>query len=813
VFSDFAYGIRRIVRDPVFAGLAIVTLALGIGANTAIYSVVRSAVFRPLPYGHPDRLVMLWGKVTRGATTHLSAPELSDYSAEARTFSHVAAYATEAAILTGGVEPERVVAAAVTPNIFETLGVPAMLGRTFVPSDNPRDIADQIVLSDSLWQRRFGGNRDVVGSQILVDGAQALVVGVMPPTFKLPLDFNDDRPSELWRPLDSQAAEWRGWGNHSFIGVARLRDGVSPVGATAAMRKLEDRWIQDHVGGGWNDRDVQRRAAVPLSDLVVGDSRYAFLTLLGAVGVILIIACANVANLALAKSDDRRREIAVRTAIGASRARIVRQLLAESVTISACGGAVGLAIASLAMRTLIAIRPAGIPRIDQAGLDANVLVFTIVISVAAGVVFGLAPATELSRADLNRPLKDGGWSGTTGRASQRFRDSLVVTQMAFSVVLLVGALLLIRSLAGLQRIDLGFVPAGALTVRVTLPPNAYARDVDAIRAIRVLRQRLGDLPGVQAVGATRLLPQTGTIGNWSITQEGRPKQPGENPNGDWQVVTPGYFESMGIRLVRGRSFADTDDEHAPIVAVISETMAARYWPGEDPIGNRFRVGGPAVPWITVVGLVGHVRHNTLTELPRAEMYVPHAQWGAAGASTRLAMTFVIRTNGDPVAALPFVREAVHAIDSNLPLSEVRTLDRVTGAALSQARFTTGLLGLFAVLAVALAAVGIYGLISLLMKRRRREMGIRMALGARWTEIVQMVLMRGMALAAVGVAAGLASAAAMTRLVANLLYGVTPLDPVTFASVPCVLFGVALLACLIPAVRAARLDPVAALRHD
>ena len=492
------------------------------------------------------------------------------------------------------------------------------------------------LLSHSLWQRRFGGSRDILDRHILVDGAQARVIGVMPAAFKLPLDFSDDRPSELWQPLDLRTPDWGFWGNHSLIGVARLRDGVTPERATLTMRALEDRWIRDKVGGGWNDKDVTRRAAVPIKDLVLGDVRSALWVLFGAVGAILIIACANVANLMLAKSDGRHREIAVRTAIGASRARVVRQLLTETLLLSGIGGAAGLGLAYLGLRALLVVRPPGIPRIDAVGLDGGVLAFTMFLALATGLLFGVAPALALTRSDLNTPLKEGGWGGSGGRMGQRFRGSLAVTQMAFSVVLLIGAVLLVRSFIELRRIDLGFNPSHALTVRTTLPVAAYPADADVIRVVRTLRRRFAEFPGVQSVGATRLLPLSGTIGNWSITLEGRPTLPGENPNGDWQVVTPGYFESMGMTLVRGRFIAETDDENAPVVAVVNDTMARRYWPNDDAIGKRFRANSDRYPWITVVGVVGQVRHNAITEKPRAEMYVPHAQWGAAGGSTRRA---------------------------------------------------------------------------------------------------------------------------------------------------------------------------------
>lgn len=813
LLSDVAYAFRRLARSPGFATIAIVTLALGIGANTAIFSLVKAVLIQPLPYGDPERLTMVWGKMEKGATTELSGPEVRDYAAETRTFASVAAYTSSSANLTGDQEPERVVAAAVSPNMFATLGVSALLGHAFAASDNAPEIADQVVLSYTLWQRRFGGSPDVVGRRILVNGSQKTVIGVMPAGFKLPLDFSEDRPSEIWRPLDLRTPEWGGWGNHSLIGVARLREGVSPELATATIRKLEDQWIRAGVGGGWNDRDIVRRAVVPIKDLVLGDVRYPLWVLLGAVGIILVIACANVANLTLAKSDERHREIAVRTAMGASRGRIVQQLLTESLLLSGFGGAVGLGMAYLGMRTLLVLRPSGIPRIEQAGLHEGVLAFTLLLAMATGVLFGVAPALELSRVDLNRALKESGRAGTIGRASRRFRDSLVVMQMGFSVVLLIGALLLVRSFLELRRIDLGFNPRNALTFRIVPSSTSYAQDSDVIRAMRTLRQRLIDLPGVQAVGATRLLPLTRTIGDWSITLEGRQKAPGENPNGDWQVVTPGYFESMGMKLARGRFFAETDNENAPTVAVVNETMATRYWPREDPIGKRFRVNRETYPWITIVGVVGQVRHNAITEKPRAEMYVPHAQWGAAGGDTPRGMTFVIRTAADPLGVLPHVRETVRSVDPNLPLAEVRTLNQVTADALSQARFTALLLSLFAGLALTLATIGIYGVMSLLVARRRREIGIRMALGARSGSVLGMVVARGMTLVAVGVAIGLVAAAGLTRVVVSLLYGVTPLDPMTFTAVPAILASAAILACLIPAGRAARLNPVITLREE
>jgi putative ABC transport system permease protein len=810
LLSDLAHAYRRLARAPGFATIAILTLALGIGANTAIFSLVKAVLLRPLPYGDPDALVMIWGSRDKGETTWIAGPEILDYQGDTSAFEQVAAYYGSAANLTGGQEPERVVAALITPNLFQALRVAPIAGRTFSLNDGPADIADQVVLGYGLWQRRFGGSREVVGQTIQINGRARTVIGVMPESFKLPLDFSDERPSELWVPTDLRSPGWASWGDHSLLGFARVRPGVTPARVASRMRALELRWVAD---GHWGNRNNARRTALPLKDLVLGDVRYALWILLGAVGVILLIACANVANLMLARSDDRHREIAVRAALGASRARIVRQLMTESVLLSLIGGAFGVALAFGALRVLVAAHPAGIPRVEDVGLDAVVLVFTLLVTVATGIVFGLAPALELSRPDLNRALKEGGRTGTVGRARQRFRDSLAVAQMALSVVLLVGAVLLVRSFVELRRIDLGFSREQALTVRTALPVNSYPNDTTVIVFYRTLRTRLSELPGVRAVGATRLLPLTGTIGDWSITLEGKPRVPGENPNGDWQVVTPGYFESMRMKLVRGRFFADADNENAPLAAVINETMAKRYWPREDAIGKRFHIGTDDRPWITVVGLIGQVRHNAVTETPRAEMYVPHAQWAAAGASAPRGMTFVLRTSGDPLAVLGYVRQTVRSLDPNLPLAEIQTLQHVADDSLSQARFTTILLALFAALALTLATIGIYGVISLLVTRRRQEIGIRIALGARPGSILNMVVRRGMTLAGVGVLLGLAGAALLTRVLTSLLYGITRFDPVTFATVPAILAAVALLACLIPAGRAATVDPVIALREE
>jgi putative ABC transport system permease protein len=808
LLPDVTHAVRRLLRAPGFAAIAILTLALGIGANTAIFSLVKTVILRPLPYGEPDRLVMLWRTADKGESTWLSSPEVTGYSGATRAFERVDAYYGTVANLTGGMEPERVNAAFVTPGLFRALGVPALVGRTFEPGDSAATIADQVVLGHALWQRRLGGRPDVVGQTIQVNGSARTIIGVMPPSFKLPRDFGSDRPSELWTAYDlaPTAAQF---GNRSLIAFARMRDGVDPDAATSAMRAIESRWYEE---GHWQKGDETGLSAVPMRDFVIGDVRTALWILLGAVGVILLIACANVANLMLARGDERQREVAVRAALGASRGRIMSQLLTESVVIAVVGGALGTGLAYGGLRVLQSAQPAGIPRIDQIGIDVGVFGFTLVLTVITGLVFGLAPALELSRPDLTGSIKDGGRTGSSGVGRQRFRDGLAVAQMAFSVVLLVGAMLLIRSFVQLRGVDLGFEHAQALTARVALPAATYPNDTAVIAFHRTLRQRFAELPGVTMVGATRLLPLTGTIGDWTITVEGRATAPTENPNGDWQVVTPGYFEAMGMKIREGRGIAESDHERAPIVAVVNETMAKKYWP-DGAIGKRFHIGTLNQPWITIVGVIGQVRHNAVTETPRAEMYVPHAQWGAAGASASRGLTYVVRTTGNPLGVLGYVRQTVRSLDPNLPIADVQTLDTVMANSLAQARFTTTLLGLFAALALTLASIGIYGVIALLVSRRRQEIGIRIALGAKPRSILAMVVRRGMALAAAGVALGLAGALALGSVLNSMLFGVTRFDPLTFAAVPALLGAVALVACAIPAGRAANVSPMVALREE
>jgi putative ABC transport system permease protein len=814
LLQDVRHACSRLLRDRAFALIAILTLGLGIGANTAMFSLVQSVMLRPLPYTDAGRLIVVWNKTDRTEMTYLSLQEVASYRSESHTLADLGAYSETDTNLTGGQEPERVRSASVTTNLFAMLGVSALHGRGFVAEDGEPGRSDVVVLGHGLWQRRFGGSPAIVGQQIEMNGRARLVVGVMPPSFHLPTDFQIARPTEAWIPLVMDPTNLGQWGNRSYIGVGRLNDETTATAATSEFSVIASQWVRAGYVRAQPDGSLGglERTAQPMPDFIFGSVKGPLLVLLGAVGFVLLIACANVANLMLARADVRRQEVAVRAALGAARSQVVRLLLTESVVLALVSGVFGLAVAWAASRLLVTLRPVGLPRIEDLTLDGSVLAATAVIAVVTGVLFGLAPALQLSRPGLTEALKDGGRSGTAGRSRQIVRRGLVVFQMASSVVLALGAGLLIRSLIELNRIDLGFNPSQVLTAQLQLSATDYPQSADTVRFYRELVDRAGALLGVTTAGAVRILPLARDIGDWSIVIEGRPRVAGENPNGDFQTATPGYFEAMGIPLVRGRFITAADREDAPLVVVINETMANRYWPGEDAIGKRFIMGTNPKPWLTIVGIVRTVRHNAIVEPPRAEMYVPHAQVAVQVGNTPRAMSLVLKTAGDPLALAGAVRETVRSLNRNLPVSEVRSMDEVTANALSQPRFTTLLLGLFAALALALAAIGIYGTVSLLVAERTQEMGIRLALGAARGTILRLILGQGMMVALAGLVLGLAGAAFLTRLLASLVYGVGTLDPVTFVAVPALLAVVAFVACLAPAHRAASVDPVLTLRR-
>jgi putative ABC transport system permease protein len=808
--QDLRYAFRQLAKRPGFTAVALLTLALGIGANTAIFSVVNTVLLRPLPYGGADRVVTVWNSLTGSDRVALSQPELMDYREGVASLEELAAYRRSHANLTGEAEPERVASGLVTANLFGALGSEPMMGRTFtLDEDLPgRDVV--AVLGHALWQRRFGSDPGIVGRTIQVDGGLRTVVGVMPPEFRLPADFQSDRPTEIWIPLALDPAAPAGRGLHNLHGVARLRPDATVAQANAELELLTRRWVQAGVV-----MDEQFSASVvPIRDEVVGDLRPALLILFAAVGFVLLIACANVANLLLARIDERQRELAVRTALGARRGRIVGQLLTESLVLAGAGGVLGLLFAALGLHAIAGLAPAGIPGLDAVALDARVLAFTAGVALLAGLFFGGLPALQSASGELGAALREGARSTTAGQSRQRARRSLVVAEVALSVVLVIGAGLLMRSFWEMRQVELGFDPANMLTLQLTLPQQEYSGPDQVAGFYEQLRERIEAVPGVRSAGAAALLPLGQATGDWGIDIEGRVRTPVDRFHGYLQVVTPGYFETMRIPLLSGRTVAATDRPDGAPVVVINERMAARYWPEENALGQRIRIRAQEVgPWFTVVGVAGDIRHNAIVEEPRHEMYFPHAQLALALGGTTAAMNLVIRTASDPLVMAAPVRAAVRSLDPNLPVANVRTMDQVVGSAIAEPRFTMTLLAVFAAIALLLGAIGIYGVLAYTVSRRTHEIGIRMALGAGARSIVRMVVLQGIGMVAAGAALGVLAAAGATRVLEALLYGVTTTDPVTFAAVPLMLIGVALLAAYLPARRATRVDPMIALRSE
>ena len=807
--ADLRWSARRLRGHAGFTITVVLTLGLGIGASTAIFGLVRGVLLQPLPYSAPDRLVMFWQRTADVADdTWHSLRELVEYRNATPSLSDLAGFTTTAVNLAEG-EPERVRSAIVSPNFFATLGVTAELGRTFAPTDGD-DAVHQVILSHGLWQRQFGAAPDVVGRPMRIGGRPHTVLGVMPASFRMPLDYREERPTELFRLLVFTPRDAEAWGDRSYYLVGRLQPGATLAAVQGDLDRAHKAWA-DAVPE-LRDDALSERGALPMSRLLFRDVRTALLILLGAVGLLLVVACANVAHLLLARGDARRREIATQAALGAGRFRLVRQLLAESALLALAGAAAGVAIAYGTVAAVLAFAPVNAIRMRSVGIDAGVLLFACGIALLATLLAGLLPALRLSRTGAADALAGARGEGAAVRpGTRRF---LVAAEMALSLVLILCASLLARSYTELRRVDLGFDPGNALAVRVDLAPADYPNPADVIRVHREIVTRVAALPGVRAAGSVRILPLTATIGNWSITLEHRQRKVGENDNGDWQIVTPGYFEALGVRMARGRAITARDDESAPLVAVINETMAARYWPGEDALGRRYHLGTMDQPWIEVVGISRDVHHNAVIEHSRAEMYVPHAQWPrATRGSARVGMTLVVKTDGDPMALAPRIRDEIRAIDRRVPLSDVRTVEDVAAAALAEPRFTTLVLSVFAGLALLLAAVGLYGVVSFVASRRTREIGVRVALGARPSEVRWLVVRDGLVTSGAGVIAGLVVSVLATGMVSSQLYGISRLDPAAFAAAPLALLAVTVLASYLPARRAARLSPVTALRND
>ncbi len=802
LWQDIRFGLRMLAKSPGFTVVAVVALALGIGANTAIFSVVNAVLLRPLPYANSERL--LWLRAVNPPaginSSNISAPDFEYWKEKNDVFEGMAAFTTGGGILTGGDEPERVPLTAVTPGFFPMLGVKPSLGRTFSPEEELPDSAPAAVLSYSLWQRRFGADPKVIGSTQMVTGKSVNIVGVMPRGFEFP------QRTEIWVAFTLDAGKERR-DNRYLQGVARLKDGVTLEQAQAQVSTFDRQLAQQYVetNSGW---DVQLSR---LQDELVSGIRPALLLLLGAVLFVLLITCANVANLLLARAAARQREIALRTALGASRLRIIRQLLTESLLLSALGGTLGLLLSVWLTDILIAISPANTPRFNEIGVDGRVLAFTLAVTCLVGIVFGLAPALQSSKTDLNEALKEGGRGGgaeTGGR--NRLRRLLVVSEVALSLMLLVGAGLLIKSFARLQEVHPGFNPEHVLTMRISVPSNKYKEKAQRAEFFRRLMEQVAALPGAEAAGATLSLPLGGSnfsVGR-SIIREGKPLSPEEASNAAYVVTAGDYFRAMQIPLKGGRVFTERDAEGAPPVVIINETLARRSFAGEDPLGKKIRVWRDEEFMREIVGVVGDTKPAALEGESGAQIYVPQAQdagWGG--------MSLAVRTSVEPASLAPSVRSLVRALDKDQPVFDIKTMDDVVSISVADRRVSMLLLSVFAGAAMLLAAVGLYGVISYTVTQRTHEIGIRMALGAQTRDVFRMVVGQGVTMALVGVLVGVAGAFVLTRVMSNMLFGVSATDPLVFVGVSLLLVFVALLACCIPARRATKVDPMVALRYE
>jgi predicted permease len=810
IFSDIGqdvrYALRMLAKNPAFTAIAVVALALGIGANTAIFSVVNAVLLRPLPFKHPEQLVMLWENAA-----HLGFPKdtpspanFLDWQKQAQSFTELAATVERSFNLTGVGEPERLEGRRVSANLFDLLGVPALLGRTFV-ADDDRPGSHVVLLSHSLWQRRFGSDPGVIGHALTLNGESYTVVGVMPRFVQLP--GYATRSDQLWVPIAFPQEEASQRGNHFLEVIARLKPGTTLKKAQTEMETIAARLAQQYPV--YNTR--RGAVVVPLHEQVVGDIRPALLVLLGAVGFVLLIACANVANLLLARAAVRQKEIALRLALGASRSRLTRQFLTESVLLAIFGAGLGLLLAFAGIRILGTFIPSSISQVQTITIDATVLIFTAGVAVLTGIAFGLAPAIHGSHLNLNGALKESGRDSAGAARGHRARGLLVIGEVAISFVLLIGAGLLINSFLHLRKLDPGFRADHLLTMKVDLSEVKYPdRDRRAAFFDEVIR-RVRALPGVQSAAVANNLPLTYNGDSMTISVEGLPDPPpGQQPDVIYRVIGPGYFATMDIPIVRGRDFTDQDKGDAKDVVVISEKTARYFWPGEDPIGKRLKPGSSAStsPWREVIGVVKDVRQNDLIAPPKMQMYFNYRQLKNIPANA-----LVVRTNIDPMSLAGSVRNAIWSVDKDQAVADIDTMDHIVAEAVARQRFSMFLLGFFAVVALVLASVGIYGVMSYSVAQRTREIGIRMALGARRADVLQMTVKQGLKLVGAGMLLGVIAAFILTRVMATLLYGISATDPITFAGISLVLLAVAIFASYVPALRATKIDPIMALRAE
>ena len=800
LIKDLRYGIRSLLKQPVFTLVAVSTLALAIGGNSAMFTVVNAVLLRPLQYPEASRIVVLEGiNPPRGITqSNMSIPDFADWQNQNQVFEQMAGFVAGGVLLNNGDETERVHGTAVTADFFTLFRTPSLRGRTLQPDDAQAGRDPIAVLSFGLWQRRFGADASVVGSKVTISGKPTTIVGVMPQGFDYPAQ------SEVWVPFPlDPAKEAR---DNRFISViGRLKPGASVAQAKAQLDTVNQRLAQSYneTNTGWTVK------VTSLQDRLVSDVRLSLLVLLAAVAFVLVIACANIANLLLARATARQKEMAVRTALGASRLRIIRQLLTESLLLSFVGGGFGLLLSFWLIKLLIALSPANTPRFDEIRPDTRVFIFTIALTLLTGLIFGLAPALQASRSDQSEGLKEGSRGNAGGARSNRVRGLLMVAEIAMSFMLLVGAGLLIKSFIHLREVTPGFNADNVLTMRISVPPGKFPAGEPRLQFFQQAIDRIHSLPGIQSAGMVLSLPLGGdTFNVWrGYIREGRPATPEENGDAAFLAATPEYFHTLQIPLLAGRGFNDRDVENATKVVIVNETMARKLWPGQSPLGRHITIWRDEKFPREIVGVVGETKASLDNE-PGEQMYVPYAQ-DASWAS----MSFVIRTSGDPANASASVRNEIRSLDKGAPVFNVRPMNDVLATSVAPRRTPMLLLSAFAGAALLLAMIGIYGVTAYYVTQRTQEIGIRMALGAQMSDVLKLVLKGGMALALFGIVAGLAGAFAVTRWMTTLLFGVKPTDALTFIAVSICLLVTALLACYIPARRATKVDPLVALRYE
>jgi predicted permease len=810
LLQDLRYGARSLLKQRAFMSAAIITLALGIGANTAIFSLVNAVLLRPLPYRQPERLVWVWATRTDRDKAFYSIPNFIDTRDRQQSFAQLAAFAIWGANLTGAGEPERLPGVRLSAHSFQMLGIEAAAGRLLTAADDDPNNPRVVVLSYGLWQRRFGGDRNVIGQSLTLNGAPYTVAGVLPSRFAIP-NAEIEIVTALRMEADPRRAER---GSNSLRVFGRLKDGVSVAQAKADLAAITSRLREEYPD---DNAKLTAPNALPLLDEIVGGYRAGLWVLLGAAGLALLIACANLANLLLARAISRRKEISVRAALGATRFRLARQMLTESLLLAVAGGSLGVLLAVAGGKILLTLSPADLPRAAEAVIDWRMLVFSFALSLLAGLVFGLAPAWQATKTDLHTALKESG-RGASGGASTRLRDALAVVEVALSLALLVSAGLLLKSFARLQSVNPGFAPEKLVTVRLTLPAASYSR-AEAVKVFyERLAARVASVPGVAAVGAASALPLSGVNARTEFTIVGRePATRAETPAAQDRWVSPGYFRTMQIPILAGREFTEADHESAAGVVVIDDALARRYWPNASPLGAHLRLdygSGERPREFEIVGVAGNVKHVGLNEEATATLYAPLAQMPPNIVTNRAAnLSVVARIATEAQGLAGRVRSEAQAVDPQIPASNARAMEQFLAATVAARRFNLSLMSVFAGATLLLAAAGLYAVISYTVTQRTREIGVRMALGAQRGAIRRLVIGQGIKLALVGMALGLGAALALSRWMSSLLFSVSAIDPLTFAGVAALLLLVATLACWVPARRATKVDPLIALRCD